>query len=222
MMESITFTDGTVFVENGRLFTVSLCPGTRVYGERTPVIGGIEYREWSPQRSKLSAYLTTGGNTLPMKKDSKVLYLGASSGTTASHVSDIVSAGNVYCVEFAPRMFRDLVGTCSPRHNMIPILGDATRPSDYQFIVGSVDVVYADVAQKRQADIIADNMDTFGARFGMIAIKARSEDVTSDPATIFRTSERRLIERGFRILDSRRLDPYERDHEMIVFEKAMV
>lgn len=218
-MEPLAFSDGTVFGENGRLYTVSAAPGTRVYGERTPVVAGVEYREWTPLRSKLAAYLAKGGRCLPIRRDSSVLYLGASSGTTASHVSDIAAAGKVYCVEFAPRMFRELVANCAPRPNMLPILADATRPAEYQFMVAAADVVYEDVAQKGQADILADNMDTFGARFGMVAVKARSEDVTAAPAAVFARTEARLKERGLRILDARSLEPYENSHEMIVVER---
>ena len=91
--------------------------------------------------------------------------------------------------------------------------------SEYQFAVDGIDIVYADVAQKNQAGIIADNMEMFGARTGMVAIKARSEDVTSAPAAVFRMSEETLKKRGYRILDSRSLEPFEDSHQMIVFRK---
>ena len=219
-MIPIEDTDGLVFTENDKIYTISLSPGTRVYGEKLIRIGDLEYREWDPRRSKLSAYLKIGGKHFPLDKSTNVLYLGASSGTTASHVSDIVSEGKVYCVEFAPRMFRELVNTCAPRPNMAPILGDAMAPQDYSFAVDRVDIVYSDVAQKRQVDIIADNMDRFNARYGMVTIKARSEDVTLDPREIFRSSEKRLTERGFEILESVNLEPYENAHQMIVFKKG--
>lgn len=218
-MEPLAFSEGTVFSERRRIYTVSAAPGTRTYGERRPVIDGIEYREWDPRRSKLAAYLVNGGKVLPIKQDSNVLYLGASSGTTPSHVSDIVKNGKVYCVEFASRMFRELVSNSEPRPNMMPILADATKPSEYEFMVSKVDVVYQDVAQKNQADILADNMDKFNARFGMVAVKARSEDVSENPKVIFQRTEQRLIERGFRILDVLSLEPYEISHEMIVVER---
>jgi fibrillarin-like pre-rRNA processing protein len=219
-MEVLEGTDGTVFAERNRLYTQSIDCGRRVYGERLVSAKGTEYREWSPQRSKLSAYLSNKGRSFPFKKNSKVLYLGASSGTTPSHVSDIACEGKVFCVEFAPRMFRELVRACDTRPNMMPILADATNPSEYQFAVDGADIVYADVAQKNQSDIVADNVDMFGAKFGMVSIKARSEDVTSDPKKIFRASEKRLEDRGFRILDARSLEPFEDSHEMIVFERV--
>lgn len=218
-MEPLAFSGNTIFTERRKIYTVSAAPGTRVYGERTPVIDGIEYREWNPMRSKLAAYIANGGTEIPIKPTSSILYLGASSGTTASHVSDMASDGKVFCVEFAPRMFRDLVKNSKPRPNMIPILADATKPAEYGFMVSEVDLVYQDVAQKNQSDILADNMDEFGAKFGMIAIKARSEDVAGEPGIIFENSAHRLEERGFKILDRRRLEPYEDSHMMIVVER---
>jgi fibrillarin-like pre-rRNA processing protein len=206
-----------VFTERGNLYTLSLCPGKRIYGERVVTFEEQEYREWSPRRSKLSAYLTNKGRCFPFTEDSRVLYLGASSGTTASHIADICNKGSLICVEISTRMFRDLVPVCETRMNMMPILGDATRPNDYGFASDRIDIVYQDVAQKHQAEIVADNADAVGAKFGMIAIKSRSEDVTASPERIFRESENVLKNRGYKILDSVILDPYEKDHAMIVF-----
>jgi len=218
-MIPVSSTGDLVYSENNKLYTLSSNPGVRVYDEKLVKVSDQEYREWNPRKSKLAAYVKTGGTVFPIKEDSRILYLGASSGTTASHISDIVVDGKIYCVEFAPRMFRELVNTCAARPNMIPILGDAIDPEEYQFAVGQVDIAYADIAQKRQTDIIADNMDFFGADIGMVAIKARSEDVTSHPTDVYKASEKRLKDRGFEILDSRDLEPYENAHRMIVFKR---
>ena len=216
----MVFPDDAFRKIDGRLYTKNSVPGNKVYGERLHTIDGTEYREWSPFRSKLSAYLSTGGTDVPFTETSNVLYLGAASGTTASHISDIVPKGMLYCVEFSPRTFRDLVKVCDIRKNMTPILADATNPSEYSFAVPAVDIVYQDVAQKRQIEILVDNMNTFSARYGMIAIKARSEDVTANPETIFRNAEKSLKEKGFKIIDKRLLDPFEKDHMMIVTERS--
>ena len=218
-MDPLAFSEGTVFSEGKKIYTVSAAPGVRTYGERTPVVDGIEYREWSPARSKLAAYIVNGGKVLPIRHDSNVLYLGASSGTTPSHISDIARDGKVFCVEFAPRMFRELMKNSESRPNMMPILADATKPSEYEFMVSGVDVVYQDVAQKNQADILADNMEKFSARYGMVAVKARSEDVSENPKVIFQRTEARLGKRGLRIIDRLSLEPYEDSHEMIVVER---
>lgn len=217
-MEPLAFTGGAVFSDRGRLYTASVQPGRRVYGERLYARDGVEYREWDPRRSKLSAYLALGGRQFPFSRDSRVLYLGASTGTTPSHVSDICRDGRVFCVEFAPRVFRELVANCEGRPNMMPILGDATKPSEYSVFVDGADVVYQDVAQKRQADILCDNMEAFGVRKGMLALKARSEDVTARPEEIFRAAERTLQDRGMRVVDSLSLEQYEKSHMMFVVE----
>ena len=218
-MDVLSGTSDTVFTDRGRMYTRSRDPGKRVYGERLLGVSGVEYREWSPRRSKLCAYLSVGGRAYPLRKDSKVLYLGAASGTTVSHVSDIASEGMVYSVEFSPRSFRDLVKMSSTRDNVCPILADATRPDEYSFALDHADVVYSDVAQKNQADILVDNMNRYGATYGMLCLKARSEDVTMEPQKVFEMSKRRLTERGMKVLDMRSIEPYEKDHVMFVVER---
>lgn len=74
--------------------------------------------------------------------------MGGASGTTVSHVADVVGPeGCVYAVEFSHRSGRDLVNMAKKRINVIPIVADARKPLEYRFLVGMVDVVFADVAQ---------------------------------------------------------------------------
>ncbi len=209
-----------VFRSGDMVLTKNLAPGKRVYGERLFSQEGEEYREWSPDRSKLGAFIRKGGASFPFKPDSHVLYLGASSGTTPSHVSDIVPWGRVYAVEISPRMFRDLVGVCEDRPNMMPILGDATKPDDLAFLIEKVDVVYQDVAQKNQAGMFAKAMKRFSAPYGMLAVKARSEDVTREPRDVFQDAASYLRKEGFKVLEIVDLEPFERDHAMIVVQKG--
>ncbi len=157
---------------------------------------------------------------VPIQPGSKVLYLGAASGTTVSHVSDLVgSKGQVYCVEFAQRSFRDLVNNvCRSRLNTTPILEDARFPMRYRSIVPEVDCVYCDVAQPDQARIMAENLDIFLSKGGgfMLTVKSRSIDVTRDPWEVFIEEARVLEERGYRAKETVRLDPFEMDHCMMV------
>lgn len=204
-----------VFWDGERLLTRNSAPGSRVYGERLFDCDGVEYREWVPSRSKLGAYIRLGGMAVPFREDSKVLYLGAASGTTASHVADICSKGTVYCVEISQRSFRDLVRVCEVRRNMVPILGDATQPEALKFAVERADAVYQDIAQKNQAGIFAKAMTAFGAKAGMLSLKARSEDVTRDPAKIFEESRGLLENMGFEVIDLVDLAPFEKDHAML-------
>lgn len=121
-----------------------LTKGRSVFNEK--IIN--EYRLWNPRRSKLCAMLLNKCKTMPIKKNSRVLYLGDASGTTRPYVSDIADKGVVYCVEFSLRVFRDLIFMCEKRKNTVPILADANRPEQYRYIVENIDVVYQDIAQK--------------------------------------------------------------------------
>ncbi|MEO2240596.1 MAG: fibrillarin-like rRNA/tRNA 2'-O-methyltransferase, partial [Euryarchaeota archaeon] len=193
----------------------------QVYGERLVKQDGTEYRVWEPSRSKLAAMIMNGMEHFPFKEGCKVLYLGAAAGTTPSHVSDIIrEEGIEYCVEFASRMMQELIPVCEKRPNMVPILGDATKPHEYVEIVEQVDVIYQDIAQPKQAEVVADNAEAFLKPGGVIivAVKARSIDVTKEPEEVFREEERKLEERGFEILEVIDLEPYERDHVGIVAE----
>ncbi|MEM3623584.1 MAG: fibrillarin-like rRNA/tRNA 2'-O-methyltransferase [Candidatus Bathyarchaeia archaeon] len=215
-----------VTLEDGakRLATRNLAPGRNVYGERLIRYEGFEYRVWDAFRSKLAAAILKDLKTVPIKPCHRVLYLGAASGTTASHVSDIVGEdGRIYCVEFAARAIRELVNNvCAYRLNMMPILEDARFPEKYAvFISGKVDEIYCDIAQPEQAKILADNADLFLKDDGwiMLAVKAQSIDVTKEPSEIYEREVKVLENRSFSIKEVVHLEPYDKAHAMIVAQK---
>lgn len=205
-----------VVKDKKRLATKNLDPGKVVYGEKLIPVEGIEYRTWDPRRSKLGAMVLKKFN-IPLKEDSKVLYLGAASGTTVSHVSDIVPEGAVYAVEFAPRSMRDLIGLASRRKNVHPILADAGKPDSYAHIVEPVDLIFQDVAQPNQAQIAARNAASYLKKDGylLLSIKARSIDTVANPKEVFKEEIKKLeqaFESKFEILNAKDLMPYHEDH----------
>jgi fibrillarin-like pre-rRNA processing protein len=205
-----------------KLATRSLAPDSKAYqDERSFREGSCEYRIWDPYRSKLAAAIVKGIKNVPIRRGSKVLYLGAASGTTASFVSDIVGMeGRLYCVEISSRQLRDLLPVCDRRLNMAPILADAKQPHSYCALVSEVNVVYQDVAQPDQTDILLANVRTFLHEGGhaIIALKARSIDVTKEPREVFR-DEMERIEKELDLVEAKLLDPYEKDHALLVLRK---
>jgi len=203
-----------------RLATRNLAPGKNVYGERLIRYLGVEYRLWDAFRSKFAAAILKGLETVPIQPNHKVLYLGAASGTTASHVSDIIGdGGHVYCIEFAPRSIRELVNNvCAFRPNMSPILADARLPEQYLTLMETVNDIYCDIAQPEQAKVLADNADIFLINGGsiMLAIKAQSIDVTKEPSEVYKREIDTLKTRGFHIREVVHLEPYDKAHAMIV------
>ena len=88
-----------IFIAKGKeslLVTRNIAPGESVYGEKRISVDGqeegtkVEYRVWNPFRSKLAAGVLGGMEHVFIGPGKKVLYLGAASGTSVSHVADIV------------------------------------------------------------------------------------------------------------------------------------
>ena len=209
--------------------TRNLATGDSVYGEkRISVEEGegeaktkIEYRVWSPFRSKLAAAVLGGVDNIWIAPGSKVLYLGAASGTSVSHVSDVVGeTGCVYAVEFSHRSGRDLINVAKKRTNIIPIIEDARHPSKYRMLVGIVDTIFADVAQPDQARIVALNASMFLKNEGhsVISIKANCIDSTAPAEAVFAKEIEKLQAEQFKPIEQLTLEPYERDHAVVVAE----
>ena len=206
------------------LYTKNLTPGKDVYGERLIRENDIEYREWNISKSKLAAAIIKNISQIGIKENEVVLYLGAASGTTVSHVSDIVGKnGFIFAVDFAPRVVRDLVFVCEERRNIAPILADANKPQSYIEFISQVDSLYQDIAQKNQVDIFLKNCRLFLKNKGiaLLCIKARSIDITKKPSEIFNETMKEL-EKEIKIIDYCELGPYQKDHCFFVCQKNKV
>ncbi|MCP9264791.1 Fibrillarin [Dirofilaria immitis] len=263
-----------VFIIKGRedaLGTRNLVVGESVYGEKRVSVENddnekVEYRIWNPFRSKLAASILGGLGDIHIKPGSKLLYLGAASGTTVSHCSDIVGPIWARFTKYSEK-----------RPNIIPIVDDARHPQKYRMLVGVVDTIFSDVAQPDQARIVAINahhflkngghavisikyisktghlifgiMDTnfrkklhIGAKhplerwlqiylnrvktvrkqtlFCSIAVfdSANCIDSTAAPEAVFAGEVNKLKEEKFKPREQVTLEPYERDHAVVVAE----
>lgn len=202
------------------LATKNLTPGITYYKERLFKSKYGELREWIPFKSKLSAAYLRKMDISILNKAKRILYLGMSTGTTVSHVSDIIGFdGIIFGVEVAPRVMLEYINRVAKhRDNIIPIFYDARMPETYYYIInGYVDMVYCDVAQPDQTEIAIRNSKTFLKRGGelFLAIKARSIDAAKDPEEIYRGEIRKLEKSGFKVIEKIGLEPYEKDHAMV-------
>lgn len=194
------------------LFTKSL-DGKTFFGERM----NKGYRQFDFTRSKLAAAVMKNVSEIPIRENNSILYLGASHGYTPSFVSDMIGRnGSLYCVEFAPRVIRDLIEICGERENMAPILANANHPELYKDIIKKVDVIYQDIAQKNQVEILFKNLQFLKPKgYVLLAIKSRSIDVTKKPFLIF-DEVKIMLKTKLNIIDFRTLDPFEKDHIFFV------
>jgi len=204
-----------IYENAGRIYTASADPGSSVYGERTAEEDGVEYREWDPRRSKMAALILKGFREPVIKRNARILYLGAASGTTVSHLSDIATEGVIFAVEFAPDPFTSLINLAARRKNIIPIMGDARHPERYGPLLSSVGILYQDVAQRDQGDIFLKNAGLVKGK-GILMLKCRSVDVSAHPKKVAETEAAYLRKNGIRIRELIDLSPLEKDHYAVI------
>ena len=202
-----------------KLATQNLVPGNQVYNEKLVQSGGVEYRIWNPFRSKLAAAIINELKDFPFCQKSDVLYLGVSTGTTISHISDIVGqGGTIFGIEHASRVARDFLDrVASNRKNIVPIIHDARKPEEFFSVYKKVDVVYVDIAQPDQTNIAIENCKLYLKSGGylFLIIKTRSIDVTKDPKRVIK-NEIKKLESLFEIKQTIDLHPYDKDHAMVI------
>lgn len=210
-----------IFKEKDEILVESSSPG-KTHGEDIRRLNSKEYRVWNPFRSKLGAAVAVHLKEFPIQPGTKVLYLGIAQGQSATYVADVVGpSGVVYGIEFAERAVRDLLPVCEKRPNIIPILGDARMPEQYEMMVETVDVVFNDVAQPDSVLIGLRNCERFLKKGGyyMYSVKTRSVDVTKKPRQIVDDETKVIENAGFNIVDVKMLAPFEDDHGFILAQK---
>ena len=207
-----------IFERNGKIYTENADPGEKVYGEGLIEFEDVEYRRWKADRSKIGAAVQNGMD-LGLEKDDLVLYLGAASGTTVSHLSDILEEGFIVGVEYSDTVIRGLVELSERRHNVAPVLGDARKPEEYEEYVGGADMVFQDISQRDQAEMFLRNCRKFLKQggVGLLAVKARSISSSKDKDEIF-DQVREKVSSEYDIVDEVELDPYEKEHLVIKIE----
>ncbi len=208
-----------VYTIDGRLATKSMTPGRKAYTEDVVRSGEDEYRLWNPYRSKLAAAVLNGLKHFEFHDSSSVLYIGAATGTTPSHVSDIVVNGRVYCIELSERNMRELVRVCEDRKNMLPILADARYVDAYADMVDRCDVLYQDASAREQANMLKANSRFLkSGGYAYFVIKSQSIDVSRDPKEVFR-EELKILESEFELIERVNLEPFDRMHMFAVLRK---
>lgn len=208
-----------IFMKGKNLYTLNF--SDRVSNcDKVIKAGNKEFRFWDPKRSKLAAFILKNADQIGVREKDRVLYLGASTGTTASHISDVVREGMVFALEFSPVSMRKLFYVCKSRKNMAPILADANNPGAYKSRVSEVDYIYQDIAQRNQVEILFKNTDAFLKKGGfcIICVKSRSIDAFKKPSQVFKEVKKQISSK-LEIVDNKTLEPFQKDHCIILCKK---
>jgi fibrillarin-like pre-rRNA processing protein len=207
-------------IHDGReeLWTETVGDPPPVYGERWTEVDRRPLRQFDPTRSKLAAAVLRGwSGDLPAPGE-LWLYLGAATGTTASHVADLVGPdGRVYAVERSLRPFGKLLALSGRWPNLRPVLADARAPEEYAALVPPVDGVYADVAQPDQLEIFRRNVELLHRRDGcrlLLALKTASMGRERSSTAHLAEAQRDLSELAT-LAASVALEPFHRGHFMV-------
>ena len=204
-----------IFEKQGLIYTQNADPGNEVYGENLTEFKGQEYRRWVEKRSKVGAAIQNGMN-IELRPEMNVLYLGAASGTTLSHFSDILEDGVIVGVEYSDTVIKDLVSLAERKDNIAPVLGNARNPEEYEKYLDEYDYIFQDISQQDQAEIFLKNCRKYlkPGGTGLLSIKARSISDSRPKEDIFEEVKDK-IEAEYEIVDEVELDPYEKEHMVI-------
>jgi fibrillarin-like pre-rRNA processing protein len=208
--------------QNLKLYTINLVRGKSVYEEQLILHGNEEFRAWDPFRSKLCALIHKKVQNIYFERETTCLYLGAATGTTISHISDILTNGLIFGVEISERSIRNLIQNMETRKNVVPILGNALNPEEYsKYIYKLVDIIYQDVSHPEQARIAINNANFYLKENGKIIlfIKSQSIDSTIKPKKVFNKEIKRLTEANFKVLEKIDIDSYATGHLGVILEK---
>ena len=204
-----------IFRQKEMIYTENAVPSEKVYGENLVNDSGIEYRRWVEKRSKVGAAIQNGMD-IELRPDMDVLYLGAASGTTVSHFSDILDEGIIVGVEYSDTVIKGLVELAEQRGNVAPVLGDARKPDEYSDYLEQYDYIFQDISQRDQAEIFLKNCRKYLKQngVGLLSIKARSISDSRPKEEIFEEVKAKISEE-FKIVDEVELEPYEKEHLVI-------
>ena len=204
-----------IFEKQGLIYTENADPGNEVYGENLTEFKGQEYRRWVEKRSKVGAAIQNGMD-IELRPEMNVLYLGAASGTTVSHFSDILQKGIIIGVEYSDTVIKGLVNLAEHRDNIAPVLGNARNPEEYDKYLDEYGYIFQDISQQDQPEIFLKNCRKYlkPGGTGLLSIKARSISDSRPKDEIFEEVKDKISEE-YEIVNEVELEPYEKDHLVI-------
>ena len=219
--------------EGRTLWTRNAVKGISVRDERRKKDSRIEWRHWEPQKSKVAACLLKtklDPSELIPEVGSTCLYLGASSGTTVSHIHDHVCGsgnhhnGQIVSVEISPRMMRDLSKLSELRPGLIPVLGDARKPTVISpYLRDKVDWIHQDISVAEQTKSFLNISEIFlkPKGIGLLSLKAASERwMEGGDDSRFKEAEKMInLSESVTLLENIDISHFESQHRIFVVKK---
>ena len=174
--------------------------------------------EWNPHHSKWKAALEKG-MSVELKGDENILYLGASSGTTVSFLSELTK-GKIFAVEKAPLMAIPLVKLAEERKNIVPLFFDARETEKTKEIIKNtkINILFQDIPSKDQIKILTSNAELVDKDCKIFfSLKTQSISQKSKVETL--ENVKKDLEEDFNILETSELEPFHQKHYFLILKK---
>lgn len=175
-------------------------------------------REWNPFRSKWKAALEKNLD-VSINPNDNILYLGASSGTTVSHISKLTS-GIIFAVENSPQMAIRLVKLAESSNNIAPIFSDAR---DIEFIKKSIynkqiNILFQDIPSLDQINILIKN-STLVNKDCKIFFSLKTQSISQKDYKQTSEDADQKLKIHFRIIKKLDLKPFHKKHFFYILKK---
>ena len=210
-----------IYEEEGKIYTINNTDKNKYYDESILIYEDNFYREWNPYKSKISASIKKNLKEIPICGESIILYLDSSSGTTVSHISDVLKKGKIFAVDSSKEMMKKFMKLVYNRKNIFPVLESARNYKKYDIPSNTnIDLIIQDVACVDQVDILINNSDYYLKSGGkvLMSIKTQSIDSIKKPGVVIE-EQKEILKCKFKILQTLNLEPFEKNHWLLLMEK---
>ncbi len=174
--------------------------------------------EWNAYRSKWKSALDRK-LSVDLKGDENILYLGASTGSTISHIRK-KTKGIIFAVEKSPKMMVELMKLAIKSDNIAPIFADARNVEEIKkrLFKKKIDILFQDIPSPDQVEMLS-NAAQLVDKDCRIFLSLKIISVAHwDPETVLKKTEEKLKEH-FKITESASLEPFHKKHYFYVLKK---
>lgn len=175
-------------------------------------------KAWNPYTSKWKAAMEVGAD-VGLNGNENILYLGASSGTTVGHLSELTK-GLIFGVEISAHMAIKFVRLAIKRDNIVPLFSDA-RDVDYireKLENYKMDILFQDITSRDQVDILVRNSELVDKNC-KIFLSLKTQSISQKNWHRVGEDVRKALSRKFEVVDMRKLEPFHQKHYFFVLKK---
>ena len=202
-----------------KLATLSNVSTNQDYKENLVEMNGKYYSIWNPHMSKIAAAIINGMEIFPILKKTKILYVDPNAEKTVKHISNIVgNNGKIFVVRDVMKNSKNLLEQIvKNRSNIFAIVPDKTNTGRLTGMTEMMDVIYIDIAEHNQTEIIIQNCKNhlkIGG-FLMLIVPTKNIDFANNPSKK-NQEERKKLQTSFDIIQEINLTDFFKEYSIVI------